>query len=100
MSIRPIDLRQIDEQASNVYEAIIVCSKRSRQINEEQKLEFNQLLSTIPSTNSNSDDDGEDFVNPQQIKVSLEFEKRKKPHLRALDSLLAGEIKFEIKAKN
>jgi DNA-directed RNA polymerase subunit K/omega len=48
MEIHPIDLREIDKRAGNVYEGIIVAAKRARLINAENKIEFNALLSTIP----------------------------------------------------
>ena len=35
MEINPIDLREIDKYASNVYEGIIVTAKRARQVNAE-----------------------------------------------------------------
>ncbi len=95
MPITPIDLREIDKSADNIYEAIIVCSLRSRQINDEIKIEFNALLSTIPE--STTDDENEDIDNPAQLKISQDMEKRKKPHIQALDELLKGEIKYKYK---
>lgn len=95
MGINPIDLRSLDEHASNVYEAIIVTSKRARQINAENKIEFNALLSTIPQTQS--EDESEDLDNPAQLKISLDFEKKHKPHLQALKELLEGKVEFEFK---
>jgi DNA-directed RNA polymerase subunit K/omega len=95
MHISPIDLREIDKRASNVYEAIIVSAKRARQINDENKIEFNALLNTIPETTT--DDDIEDITNPAQLKIALELEKKNKPHLQALDELLQGKIDFEYK---
>ena len=83
MEINPIDLRDIDQRASNVYEGIIVTAKRARQINSENKIEFNALLSTIPE--STTDDESEDIDNPAQLKIALDLEKRKKPHLQALN---------------
>lgn len=50
MEINPIDLREIDKRASNIYEGIIVTGKRARVINAENKIEFNALLSTIPES--------------------------------------------------
>ena len=38
MEITPVDLREIDKKAANVYEAIIVASKRARQINDDIKI--------------------------------------------------------------
>lgn len=95
MEINPIDLRSLDEHASNVYEAIIVSSKRARQVNSENKIEFNALLSTIPQTQS--EDENEDLDNPAQLKISLDFEKKPKPHQQALKELLNGKVEFEFK---
>jgi hypothetical protein len=50
MPIKPIDLRKLEENASNVYEAVIVAARRARQINDENRLEFNTLLSTMIPT--------------------------------------------------
>jgi DNA-directed RNA polymerase subunit K/omega len=95
MSITPIDLREIDKSADNVYEAIIVSALRARQLNDENKIEFNALLSTLPETAG--DDESEDIDNPAQLKISQDMEKRKKPHIQALDELLKGEIKYKYK---
>jgi DNA-directed RNA polymerase subunit K/omega len=95
MEITPIDLREIDKRANNVYEGIIVTSKRARQINSENKIEFNALLSTIPE--ATTDDESEDIDNPAQLKIALEMEQRKKPHLQALNEFLEGKIDFEYK---
>ncbi|MCJ7552690.1 MAG: DNA-directed RNA polymerase subunit omega [Ignavibacteriaceae bacterium] len=95
MHSTPIDLREIDKRASNVYEAVIVSAKRARQINDENKIEFNALLNTIPETAA--DEETEDITNPAQLKIALEQEKKKKPHLQALNELLDGKIDFEYK---
>ena len=95
MQITPIDLREIDKCAENIYEAIIVSSLRARQINDEVKIEFNALLSTIPE--SAMDDESEDIDNPAQLKISQDLEKRKKPHIQALDELLNDETKYKYK---
>jgi DNA-directed RNA polymerase subunit K/omega len=95
MNINPVDLRVIDQRAENVYEAIVVASKRARQINDENKLEFNALLNTIPSMGT--DDDAEDVTNPAQLKIALDLEKKPKPQLQALGELLEGEVKYKYK---
>lgn len=96
MQVNPIDLRTIDNHASNIYEAIIVAAKRARQINNENKIEFNALLSTIPQTQS--EDENEDLDNPAQLKISLDFEKKLKPHQQALAELLDGKIEYTYKS--
>jgi hypothetical protein len=95
MQITPIDLREIDKCAENIYEAIIVSSLRARQLNDEVKIEFNALLSTIPE--AATDDESEDIDNPAQLKISQDLEKRKKPHIQALDELLKDETKYKYK---
>ncbi len=95
MNITPVDLRVIDQRAENVYEAITVASKRARQINDENKIELNALMNTIPSLGT--DDDAEDVTNPAQLKIALDLEKKPKPHLQALNELLNGEIKYKYK---
>ncbi len=95
MQITPIDLREIDKCAENIYEAIIVSSLRARQLNDEIKIEFNALLSTIPE--AATDDESEDIDNPAQLKISQDLEKRKKPHIQALDELLKDETKYKYK---
>ena len=96
MEITPIDLRDIDKRAGNVYEAIIVAAKRARQVNSENKIEFNALLQTIPE--ATTDDESEDIDNPAQLKIALEMEQREKPHLQALNEFLEGKIDFDFKA--
>jgi DNA-directed RNA polymerase subunit K/omega len=95
MAINPVDLREIEEKAGNVYEAIIVCSKRARQLNSENKIEFNALLSTIPE--STTDDESEDVDNPAQLKIALEMEKREKPHIQSLHEFLDSKTEYEFK---
>jgi len=95
MGITPIDLREIDGKAKNIYEAIIISSKRARQINDDNKIEFNALLSTIPV--AVGDDENEDIDNPAQLKISLDMEKREKPHIQSLNEFLSGNIEFNYK---
>jgi len=95
MNIEPIDLREIEKHASNIYEAIVVCAKKARLINDENKIEYNALLSTIPE--SATEDDVEEFENPAQLKISLEFEKREKPHIQAFQEFLDGKIEYKYK---
>jgi DNA-directed RNA polymerase omega subunit len=95
MEITPVDLRKIDQETKNVYEAVLVSAKRARQINDELKIEFNAVLSTIPA--GPSDENGEDVSNPVQMKISLEFEKREKPHIKALQELLDSKIEYDYK---
>ncbi|HSP88378.1 MAG TPA: DNA-directed RNA polymerase subunit omega [Ignavibacteriaceae bacterium] len=96
MNIEPVDLRAIDKRTANVYEAVIVASKRARQINDEQKIEFNALVGTIvpPATN---EEEGEDIQNPAQLKIALELENREKPQIQAIKELLDDKVAYDYK---
>ncbi len=90
MGIRPIDQGKLSKFTSNVYEAVVVASKRARIINDEIKTEFEQ----VKNLSAEFEDDFEDRGNPELLKFSLELEKKDKPHIRALNELIDGEIKF------
>ncbi len=97
MPIKPIDLKVFDEPGRNIHESIVVASKRARQVNEEMKIEFNQrieLLTVKPESETEEND-----INPDQLKVALEFEKRAKPTDVALHDLMKNQIEFEYIAK-
>jgi len=47
VGLKPIDLSQLDVVTGNAYEAIVVSSRRARQISDERKVEFNQRLEGI-----------------------------------------------------
>lgn len=97
MPIEPVDLREIDKKAGNIYEAIVIAGKKARVLNDEVKLEFENRLKDVVGVTT--DDDAEDFNNPQQRALSAEFEKRDKPHIHALKEFLDGEIEFYFKGK-
>ena len=92
--IKPMSLTKIKERIPNLYEAVIVSAKRARKLNDDTKLEFNTLLSTV---SSGHDDEFEDEENPEQLKLSLEFEKREKPHIKSINELVNDGIEFRYK---
>ncbi|MCX7798015.1 MAG: DNA-directed RNA polymerase subunit omega [Melioribacter sp.] len=95
MALKPVDLRKIKERIPNLYEAVVVAARRARMVNDEYKLEFNTLLSSVVSSD---DDEFEDKENPEQLKLSLEFEKRDKPHIKALNELIDKGLEYRYKS--
>ncbi len=94
MSLNPLDLTVIDSHAENIYEAIVVLSNRARQINEEMKIRLNQELEMF-TTRLDSDEEIE--TNPEQMRISIEFEKMAKPTQRAVDDLMGERISYRYK---
>lgn len=96
MSVKPIDIRAINKRSANVYEAVIASAKRGRMINDEIKEEFKAEIDTMPQV----EDDFEEKENPDQLRIALEFEKKEKPHIQALDELMKGELEYHYKETN
>ncbi|MCX6174066.1 MAG: DNA-directed RNA polymerase subunit omega [Ignavibacteriales bacterium] len=96
MAIKPINLTKIKASIPNLYEAVIVAAKRARKLNDDNKLEFNSLLSTMTSGH---EDEFEDRENPEQMKLSLEFEKREKAHINAVKELVDAKIEYRYKSE-
>ena len=88
------------EQTGNIYEAIIVASKRARQIHDDLKIELTQQLETLKALNATpepEDDMEVTTVNPDQLKISLDFEKRPKPTEVAIDEVRAKKVPYHYK---
>ncbi len=97
MPIKPIDLEFFNREGKNVHEAIVAASKRARQLNEETKIEFNQRIETLNIKMDASETAEETDVNPDQLRVSLEFEKRAKATDVALEELLRNKLAWRYK---
>ena len=95
MPIKPVNIEELTSKAKNVHEAIVAMSKRARQINEETKLEFSQRIEMFVSKTESENEEND--VNPDQLKVSLEFEKRPKPADIAVDELLQEKLQWRYK---
>jgi DNA-directed RNA polymerase subunit K/omega len=78
------DLESNDQRTGNIYESVMVVSKRSNQISVEMKQELNQKLEEFASYTDNLE---EVFENPEQIEISKYFERLPKPTLIALQEL-------------
>ncbi len=94
MSLQPLDLTVIDSHAENIYEAIVVLSNRARQINEEMKISLNQELEAF-TTRGDSDEEVES--NPEQTRISIEFEKLPKPTQKAVEDLMGERVSYRYK---
>ena len=99
MPIKPVDMEKFISNVSNLYEAIVISSKRARQMHDEVKIELRQRIETLNqlSTTTEAEDEMEMAVNPDQLKISLEFEKRPKSTDVALDDLVQENIEWRYK---
>lgn len=98
MPIKPIEIDKLSNRCENIYEAIVVLLKRARQINEEMKIEFNQRVEMLqPKVFEPEEETEQPQINPDQILVAQEFEKRPKPTEAAIDELNQGLLTYRYK---
>ena len=100
MAVKPVDIEDgSNPNISGIYEAIIAAAKRARQIHNDVRIELNQQLETLAqlTTTVDPEDESDISANPDQLKISLEYEKRPKPTEAALDELMQN--KFEWRRK-
>ncbi len=85
------DLRELDVETGNIYESLVIMSKRANQISNNIKEELHQKLSEFASSNDNLE---EIFENREQIEISKYYEKLPKPSLVAVQEFLDGKIYY------
>ncbi len=86
--------RNIDQLAAptgNIYESLVVISRRARQISVKMKEELNSKLSEFASTVDNLE---EIFENREQIEISKHYERMPKPTNFATEEFLDGKLFF------
>lgn len=100
MAVKPVAMHQFLAKAGNIYEAIIVAAKRARQIHDDTKIELAQQLETLKALNATpepEEDSDNAVANPDQLKISLEFEKRPKPTEVALEEVVKKKVPYRYK---
>jgi len=74
----------LEESTGNIYESIVMLSKRSNQINVEMKEELTKKLDEFATSTDNLE---EIFENREQIEVSRFYERLPKPGAIAMQEL-------------
>src|ERR1051325_1395505 len=90
-SIVTRDLDKIAEQTGNVYQSVVVISRRARQIAVNIKEELNNKLAEFATTVDNLE---EVFENREQIEISKFYERLPKPTTTATEEFLEGKLNF------
>lgn len=83
------DLNKLAEPTGNVYESIVIISKRANQISAELKQGLNQKLEEFSNY---ADTLEETFENREQIEISRYYEKLPKPSLLAISEFEENKI--------
>jgi DNA-directed RNA polymerase subunit K/omega len=85
------DVIDLAKETGNVYESVIIISKRAKQIATKTKEELNNKLSDFASTVDNLE---EIFENREQIEISKFYERMPKPSTAALEEFTEGKVMF------
>lgn len=91
------DLRELDVTTDNLYESIVIISKRANQIGVEVKEELNSKLAEFATSNDNLE---EVFENREQIEISKHYERLPKATLVAIDEFLNDKVYFRNPSKD
>ena len=89
MSVRTLKLNEIESKTDNLYEAVMVISKRARQINTEINDQIKSQLGNIEVDEESGDE------NIDRESIISEFDKKAKPTSIAIDEILDNKLDFE-----
>jgi hypothetical protein len=90
MPIRTLNVEKLQDTTGNIYESIVILSKRSRQIAAREKLELDEKLKYFEGF-----EDEEEFAfNEEQERISKEFERRPHATQRAVDEMLNEKVSY------
>jgi DNA-directed RNA polymerase subunit K/omega len=85
------DLDKLEAPTGNLYESVIIVSKRANQISVEMKQELNRKLEEFAYYTDNLE---EVFENREQIEISKFYERLPKPTLISLQEFVDNEIYY------
>jgi DNA-directed RNA polymerase subunit K/omega len=91
MPIQTLDPDQLATKVGNIYEATVIISKRARQIATHTKAELDTKLSYFEDFGLEPDDLR---TNEDQLRISLEYERRAKPTEMAIREMINDEIYY------
>ncbi len=90
------DLDKLEALTGNIYETVVVVSKRANQISVEMKQELDRKLEEFAYYTDNLE---EVFENREQIEISKFYERLPKASLIAIQEFVDGEIYFRNPSK-
>lgn len=83
------DTRAMAQPTGNIYESLVICSRRANQISVELKEELNKKLQEFASYTDNLE---EVFENREQIEISRFYERIPKPTAIAVQEFSEDKI--------
>ncbi len=90
MAVKSLDLEKIQGITGNVYESIVILSKRARQIAAQEKMELDEKLKYFEGF----EDEEEYTFNEEQERITKEYEARSHPTQRSVKELMDDKIYY------
>jgi len=90
------NVNDLDQKTHNIYESLVIISRRANQISNNMKEELHGKLAEFASSNDNLE---EIFENREQIEISKHYERMPKPTLIAIDEFLNDKVYYRNPAK-
>ncbi len=84
-------MTDLDQKTGNIYESVVIISRRANQIAAETKQELTRKLAEFSSTTDSLE---ETFENREQIEISRYYERLPKPTLIATEEFFEDKIYF------
>jgi len=85
------DINNLDQETGNIYETVVICSRRANQIALDLKQELNKKLEEFSFYTDNLE---EVMENKEQIEISKFYERLPKPTSIALEEFKEGKIYY------
>lgn len=85
------DMNKLDKETGNIYESVIIISKRANKLSHEMKQELNKKLEEFAYYTDNLE---EVFENREQIEISKFYERLPKPVLIATQEFIDNKLYF------
>ena len=87
MAVKPVSLRKMEEKTKNIYEAVVVMSKRARQINQER---YEEQVMELPEELELDVLDESPDIKPE------DYEEKEKVTTIAVNEFLEGEVNWRV----
>ena len=87
------DLNHLAEPTGNIYETVVILSKRANQIAIAEKKELTRKLEEFKNDRDTME---EVFENREQIEISKYYERQPKPSLVAIEEFQEGEVFYRM----
>ena len=87
------DIKYLAEPTGNIYETVVILSKRANQISLAEKKELAKKLEDFRGERDTMD---EVFENKEQIEISKYYERQPKPDLVAISEFEDGELYYRV----